>query len=269
MTHRSALTALVAVGALAVAVPTYAADGPGKSADAPGHSAEAPGNSDDSARPTATPTPRANPTPTPRANPTATPTPPAGRGETPAAATPEPGKSVVVDTPAGTVTVHGPHGEAIDLGDGGEIPVGSVVNATEGTIELHAARPDGKVDTGTFTGGAFEVRQDARTGYTDLILRGGSFARCRTSANRTLAMAASTRPKGRTVRRLWGSDDAGRFRTHGRNSVTTVRGTRWLTEDRCSGTLTRVTKGAVDVRDKRAKRTLTVRAGHSYLARAR
>jgi len=71
------------------------------------------------------------------------------------------------------------------------------------------------------------------------------------------------------VRRLWGSDSGGRFRTHGRHSQATVRGTRWLTVDRCDGTLTRVTRGAVSVRDHVRDRTVLVRAGHSYLARSR
>ena len=47
-----------------------------------------------------------------------------------------------------------------------------------------------------------------------------------------------------------------------------MRGTRWLTVDRCDGTLTRVTHGAVSVRDFLRHRTVLVRAGHSYLARA-
>ena len=261
MTYRSGLTAILAVGALAMAVPTYADDSPGRSGDAPGRS-------DESARPTATPTPGGRPTatPTPSGRPTATPTPSAGRGDNPAAATPVPGESVVVDTPAGTVTVRTPGGQVVDLSQGAEVPVGSVVDATDGTITLHAARPDGVVDAGTFTGGRFEVRQNARTGYTDLFLRGGSFTSCR-SGNRALASISRNKPK--PTRKLWGSDDGGRFRTHGRDSVATVRGTRWLTKDTCAGTLTRVTEGAVDVRNKRTHRTVTVRAGHSYLARAR
>jgi hypothetical protein len=48
-----------------------------------------------------------------------------------------------------------------------------------------------------------------------------------------------------------------------------VRGTRWLTLDRCDGTLTRVTNGAVVVRDYRRHRNVVVRAGHSYLAKAK
>ena len=42
---------------------------------------------------------------------------------------------------------------------------------------------------------------------------------------------------------LVGRDHGGRSRTHRRNSHATVRGTRWLVEDRCDGTLTRVTRG--------------------------
>ena len=48
-----------------------------------------------------------------------------------------------------------------------------------------------------------------------------------------------------------------------------VRGTRWLVEDRCDGTLTRVLEGSVVVRDLGRRRNVVVRAGRSYLARAR
>jgi hypothetical protein len=103
----------------------------------------------------------------------------------------------------------------------------------------------------------------------DLYLRGGNFAACgraaRSRGSSTLASASGRR----RVRRLWGSDSGGRFRTHGRHSQATVRGTRWLTEDRCDGTLTRVTEGAVVVRDFARHRNIVVSAGHSYLARKR
>ena len=48
-----------------------------------------------------------------------------------------------------------------------------------------------------------------------------------------------------------------------------MRGTAWGMIDRCDGTLTRVTRGRVVVRDFRRKRNVTVRAGKSYLAKAR
>jgi ferric-dicitrate binding protein FerR (iron transport regulator) len=52
-------------------------------------------------------------------------------------------------------------------------------------------------------------------------------------------------------------------------SSATVPGTRWLVEDRCNGTLTRVTEGRVAVRDFVRKRTVIVRAGRQYLAKRR
>ena len=80
-----------------------------------------------------------------------------------------------------------------------------------------------------------------------------------------MTSAARKTPK----RRLWAKDSGGRFRTRGRNSVATVRGTRWVTTDTCAGTRTTVTEGSVSVRDLRAKRTVVVRKGKSYLARRR
>ena len=51
---------------------------------------------------------------------------------------------------------------------------------------------------------------------------------------------AAKKPK---TRRLWG-DGKGKFRTKGRYSAATVRGTKWLVRTRCAGTLTRVTQGS-------------------------
>ena len=47
-----------------------------------------------------------------------------------------------------------------------------------------------------------------------------------------------------------------------------MRGTIWLVEHRCEGTNTRVRRGVVAVRDFKRKKTVSVKAGHSYLARA-
>jgi hypothetical protein len=120
---------------------------------------------------------------------------------------------------------------------------------------------------------------------TDLILAGGNFAACtsaapararlRSLATRPLTAAFTARSvvasaataRARVVRSLWASDRHGRFRTYGRNSVATVRGTRWVTQDRCDGTLTRVQQGKVSVKPSRGRRAVLVSAGHSYLAR--
>jgi Ca2+-binding RTX toxin-like protein len=49
-------------------------------------------------------------------------------------------------------------------------------------------------------------------------------------------------------------------------SISSSPGTAWITERRCSGTLTRVLSGVVRVTDFTRHRTVMVRAGHSYLA---
>ena len=157
----------------------------------------------------------------------------------------------------------------LPLRAGAEIPLGSVIDTRRGSVTLTCeVAPDGTRQTGTFGDGLFTVRQRrAGRGYVDLHLRGGSFRRCRRAAGARTATAAARRR--RSVRRLWGRDRGGRFRTHGRNSHATVRGTAWVTVDRCDGTLTRVRKGAVVVRDLVRNKRVLLRAGRSYLARPR
>ena len=77
---------------------------------------------------------------------------------------------------------------------------------------------------------------------------------------------AKSSAKKKRKRRLWG-DGKGNFRTSGRRSAATVSGTKWLVEDTCAGTLTRVARGKVKVRDFRKKKTITVKAGKRYMAR--
>ena len=79
---------------------------------------------------------------------------------------------------------------------------------------------------------------------------------------------ASSSARKKKVRRLWG-DGKGRFRTKGRYGAATVRGTKWLTEDRCNGTLMRVRQGVVAMLDFARKKTVVVKKGKSYLARRR
>ena len=46
-----------------------------------------------------------------------------------------------------------------------------------------------------------------------------------------------------------------------------MRGTKWLVQDSCAGTLTRVTPGVVSVRDNVRRKTMVVAPGHTYLAK--
>jgi hypothetical protein len=79
---------------------------------------------------------------------------------------------------------------------------------------------------------------------------------------------ASAAAKKKKVRRLWG-DGKGRFRTSGKYAAATVRGTKWLVSDYCDRTTVKVTQGVVSVRDSVKQRTVTVRKGKSYTARAK
>ena len=79
---------------------------------------------------------------------------------------------------------------------------------------------------------------------------------------------ASFTAKKKRKRRLWG-DGSGRFRTRGTHSAATVVGTKWLVEDRCTSTLTRVIRGRVRVRDFAKEKNVLVKAGKKYVARAR
>jgi hypothetical protein len=70
------------------------------------------------------------------------------------------------------------------------------------------------------------------------------------------------------VRSLWGKG-TGKFRTKSRFSSATVRGTNWLSIDRCDGSLTVVREGIVEVFDFTLRKTVQVGAGEQYLAPAK
>jgi hypothetical protein len=176
------------------------------------------------------------------------------------------GESVVVGADQGTVRVRAPGAQSFSpLTRAENLPVGTLLDARAGTVTLRTATPHGSQSV-TLRGALFEVRQAADgSGLTDLILRGGDFSACPRRAKAAAVAAASRAPAAQS---LWAHDKGGRFRTRGRNSVATVRGTTWITTDSCAGTRTRVTAGAVAVRDVHRHKTVLVRAGQSYLARS-
>ena len=176
------------------------------------------------------------------------------------------GQSVNADVRSGTVTVKVPGApDYVALTALTSLPVGSILDTREGSVTLNTALPGGKTQSAIFHGGLFEVRQpQGAGGLTEVVLR-GALTGCSSAGARA---AAVSKKKRKPPRRLWGSDSKGKFRTRGGNSVATVRGTAWYVEDRCDGTLTRVSKGSVSVYDRGRHRTVVVRAGHSYLARS-
>ena len=157
----------------------------------------------------------------------------------------------------------------VPLTAGRQIPVRSFLDTRRGTVRLVSATPSAGTQEGQFGGGIFQVLQSgkrAAKGLTELRLKGSSFRGCRIAAGRRAGVAR--RRYRRVVRRRLRSSARGRFRTRGRYSAATVRGTVWTTSDRCDGTLTSVRSGRVAVRDFRRRRTITLRRGKRYLARA-
>lgn len=178
---------------------------------------------------------------------------------------PDLGASVVV-APRGRVRIRRPGSSSfMPLAADAELAAGTVVDAHDGQVALTAALPSGATQTGRFGGGRFVIRQ-SRRGLVNLHLRGRACARRASSGS---AVTAAKRGR-RSGRRLWGRDRGGRFRTHGRHSHATVRGTRWVVVDRCDGaTVTRVSEGSVVVRDRVRRESVVVHAGERYVARPR
>jgi hypothetical protein len=191
--------------------------------------------------------------------PTQTPTPVPTPAQTPQPTpTPVVNQTIVVDEVKGAVKIKLPGtSKFVDLDAVRGIPVGSTVDAKKGTVRLTSIpKPGGKPETAIFYDGIFRVSQSR--GITNLTLVEALAACPRKRAN-----AAAAKPK---KRRLWG-EGKGNFRTSGKYAAATVRGTKWLVEDSCAGTLTRVTQGSVTVSEGRKR--IIVRAGKRYLAKAR
>jgi hypothetical protein len=161
-------------------------------------------------------------------------------------------------TPTGTVLVNGAPFT------GGQIAFNSKVDVTRGSLLLTTATGSVTVSGGGGVAAAFVLLKGTDNGHavTELRLTGGNFSGCK----RKLADSSKVKPK--PVRLLWGKG-TGQFRTRGLYAAATVRGTYWLTTDRCDGTLVTVRQGRVQVRDLVKQKNVVVPAGKSYLARKR
>jgi hypothetical protein len=162
------------------------------------------------------------------------------------------------------------------------IPEGSTIDARNGRVEIRSAKTSsGGQQSAVLYAGIFTItyergavyesakkKRKKRQPVTQLRLRGAVGPCPKAKRKKKARKAHESRRRKRRKRRLWGRG-RGRFRTRGRHSSASVRGTFWLTEDRCDGTLTSVREGKVRVRDFRRKKTVTVKAKHRYLARAK
>jgi hypothetical protein len=181
------------------------------------------------------------------------------------------------------------NGKFVPITELSKIPNGAVINALHGTLTLNTAATGGtqhatvaanakrkakkpkkpKAQTGKFGGAVFKVTQ-ARSGLATLSLVEGAkfkgaptFASCKTKKGKAVAAALSKK----TLQLLRGSA-RGKFRTKGRYSAATIRGTVWTIADLCDGTLVQAIKDTVTVQDFVLHKTVALRPGHSYLAQA-
>jgi hypothetical protein len=143
----------------------------------------------------------------------------------------------------------------VRLEEAEQLPVGTTFDTRDGRVTLFAAGDQ----SATFYAGIFRLTQNrAAKPRTTLTLTE------RLACGR--AGGARIAARGKKKRRLWG-DGSGKFRTKGKHSAATVVGTKWLVQDRCTSTMTRVVRGRVSVRDFAKKKTVIVRAGKKYTAR--
>ena len=146
-----------------------------------------------------------------------------------------------------------------------QVRVGSIIDVRRGRVRVTIQNKSGRLDTADFYAGMFRVRQLATgSGFATMELYGGRFRGCPRAPKARLAAKRSKR----AIRRLW-ANGTGAFRTKGRFSAASIRGTIWLTQDRCDATVTRVRQGSVVVRDFVRRRSVVVRARRTYVARAR
>jgi hypothetical protein len=157
----------------------------------------------------------------------------------------------------------------VPLTEARQIPVGSTLEATAGVAMITTATSSkGKTQLGEFGAGIFKLLQSRKQkGLTELdVIDNHSPKQVCATLDRKAAVDAR-HLSGKALGRL-NSSAHGKFTTRGQYSAATVRGTVWDVTDQCDGTLTKVVRGKVSVRDFRRRKTITLFTGQSYLAMA-
>jgi hypothetical protein len=157
----------------------------------------------------------------------------------------------------------------IPLTEARQIPVGSTLETTHGVVQLTTATASvSKTQFGDFGGGIFKLLQNRKMkGLTELNIINNHSPKqvCATLGKR--AQTASKHLSNKVLGQL-NSNDHGKFTTRGQYSAATVRGTVYSVTNQCAGTLTKVTRGIVSVRDFHRRKTITLFTGQHYLAKA-
>ena len=187
---------------------------------------------------------------------------------------------VLIKYPAGKAPPGGQPTKFVPLTGAVNIPIGSQSSTRrKGRIALTSAADTGgkKTQTADFYDGIFQVKQSVPKKkpkkpaalITDLVMK-GQIARSQCAPLKgARARRSAKKKKGpkAVLGKLWGNGK-GKFRTNGKYSSATVRGTIWLVAGPLRGDADQGQARHRRVRDFKRKKTVTVKAGHSYLARA-
>jgi hypothetical protein len=149
---------------------------------------------------------------------------------------------------SGTVSFKLPgQGTFITLLDRQRVPVGTTIDATHGNVRIEAAAAGGALETADLSGGPFVVTQHRRRSLVSFGLV--RFNPCSHHGVRSLFV-----------------NGGGEFAAQGHYATATAtHSAQWVTEDECPGTLIKVARGSVTVRDLVRRTTVVVHG--DYLAR--
>jgi len=169
------------------------------------------------------------------------------------------GKSVLLDPTGDGAEVAAAPGKAFSpLRRERRVALGAVILPTSPVL-ITAIGADGSPQHATISGGAAQILQPGgrARGITVLRLKGGGFKTC--TRARPAQRAEPSRSLTIHVRGPW--------RTIGRVASATASGTVWTMTDTCSGTLTEVAAGRVEVHDFVRHRFVELGKGGRYMAR--
>jgi Ca2+-binding RTX toxin-like protein len=166
-----------------------------------------------------------------------------------------------------------------------KVPIGSTIDPRTGVMQLTTARNRaGAREVASISAGRFTLRQGKGARAVTTLRLAGKLPDCRGSSTRREDARQPARPSTRRLRvnvrnnassanrsksrtsKARSRRKRGKWKVRGRYSVGGSYGTEWITEDSCEGTRTTVISGTVRVRDLVRRKTVTVGAGHTYLA---
>jgi len=181
---------------------------------------------------------------------------------------------VLVRLPKGSDQGEGT-GRFVPLTEVASVPVGSELDTRRAAVSLRSAVDfSGRIVSGKFSKGRFLIARPrgGNRRVTELRMRGRVPPPC--PARGAHAARLGRRLHGDIRRRRYRRSSAGAsarrseggIRVRARYSTVTAQNAAWTTVDRCDGTVTRVTRGSVVVRDLTRRSTKVLRTGDHYRA---